>query len=80
MAGRDGDISQAKLIKNLQTILLSVEKIYVRGKDKAAFLQDLTMCDVINLEDDENCPSFHNLTWLNTYCISHAIKNSLCSE
>ena len=75
IAWQDGDISQTKLTKNLQAILLNVEKIYVRGKDKALFLQDFTTNEIINLEDDENCPSFHNLTWLNTYCIYHAIKN-----
>lgn len=72
---QDGDISLPKLKKNLQIILESVDKIYVRGRDKAEFMRDLATNEIINLEEDETCPSFQNLTWLNTYCFYHAIKN-----
>lgn len=72
---QDGDISVSKLKKNLQIILENVDKIYVRGKDKAEFMRNLTTNEIINLEDDESCPSFQNLTWLNTYCLYHAIKS-----
>lgn len=74
IAWQDGDVSLPKVKKNLQTILQNAEKIYVRGKDKVDFLQDLALSEVINLEDDENCPSFSNFTWLNTYCMYHALK------
>lgn len=74
IAWQDGDVSLPKVKKNLQTILQNAEKIYVRGKDKVEFLQDLALNEVINLEDDESCPSFSNFTWLNTYCMYHALR------
>ena len=52
----------------------NAEKIYVRGKDKAIFLQELTTIEVINLEEDDERSPFVKLTWMNTYCLYHVIK------
>lgn len=74
IAWTDGDVSQTKVKKNLSEILKSVGKIYVRGRDKVIFLQDLTIGEIINLEENDQCPSFEKLTWVNTYCLFHASK------
>lgn len=71
---QDGDISQKRVKKNLREIFKDCGKLYVRGRDKVDFLQDLTTAEIVNLEDDESCPSFANLTWLGTYCLYHANK------
>lgn len=70
----DGDVTHKSLQKNLNDIAKQVGKIYVRGRDKVDFLQTFLINEIINLEDDETCPSFENLTWRNYYCIKHALK------
>lgn len=71
---QDGDVSQERVKKNLREIFKDCGKLYVRGRDKVDFLQDLTTAEIINLEEDESCPSFANLTWIGTYCLYHANK------
>lgn len=70
----DGDVSQTRVKKNLSEILRNVGKIYVRGREKVAFLSDLTISEIINLEENDDCPSFEKLTWVDTYCLYHASK------
>ena len=73
-AWSDGDVSQTRVKKNLSEILKSAWKIYVRGREKVLFLQDLTNGEIINLEDNDQCPSLDQLTWVNTYYLIHATK------
>lgn len=75
----DGDVSQTRVKKNLQEILKNAEKIYVRGREKAVFLQELTANEIVNLEVDDDCPPFAKLTWVNTYCFYHATKSGYLS-
>ena len=72
----DGDVSQKALYKSLRSILVKARKIYVRGEEKWKILNDLTMREIINLENVEHCPSFANLPWEERYCIHHAQKSS----
>lgn len=72
----DGDVSQTRVKKNLSDILKNAEKIYVRGREKLTFLSDLTINEIINLEENEDCPSFEKLTWVDAYCLYHASKFS----
>lgn len=58
----DGDVSQTRVRKNLSEILKNAEKIYVQGREKLVFLSDLTINEIINLEENDNCPSFEKLT------------------
>lgn len=74
IAWTDGDVSQTRVKENLSEFLKNVGKIYVRGHEKATFLQDLTINEIINLEEREDCPSFEKLPWINTYCLYHAEK------
>lgn len=70
----DGDITEKKLVKNLQDISKLADKIYVRGEEKQKFLQGIVTNDIINLEEEPNFPSFKNLQWTDTYCIQHSLK------
>lgn len=72
----DGDISQTRVKKNLTEIMRNAGKIYVRGREKLAFLSDLTINEIINLEENDDCPSFEKLTWVDAYCLYHATKFS----
>ena len=71
----DGDISQRSFQKNLETISRHCNRIYVRGREKLVFLQVLVHNEIINLEDDETCPSFENLSSTGKYCLLHEIKS-----
>ena len=70
----DGDISGKILMKNLQLISKKAGKVYVRGREKVAFLHKIIASEVINLELETECPSFQNLPRKDSYCIQHAIK------
>ena len=65
----DGDISQRTLLKNLESISRYTNKIYARGHENLVFLQGGVHNEVINLEDDENCASFENLSSTGKYCL-----------
>ena len=71
----DGDVSQRTLQKNLETISRYSNKVYVRGREKLVFLQGVIHNEIINLEDDDNCPSFENLDSTGKYCLQHGIKS-----
>lgn len=75
----EGDVTQKRVRENLRDIFEHSSKIYVRGRDKVLFLQDFTTNEIINLEENDACPSFHNLIWTNTYCLYHATKFSYLS-
>lgn len=70
----DGGISQKNLRKSIRNISEHADRIFVRGKDKKTFMQEIVTNNIINLEEDDECPSLANLTWVNTYCIHHSTK------
>lgn len=70
----DAGISQKNLRKSIRNISEHADKIFVRGKDKKVFIQEIVTNNVINLEENDTCPSLANLTWVNTYCIHHSVK------
>ena len=57
----DGDITIKTLNKNLQQISKHVGKVYVKGRDKVAYLHAIIAREIINLEVDSDCPSIQNL-------------------
>lgn len=70
----DGGISQKNLKKSIRNISEQADRIFVRGKDKKIFMQEIVTNNVINLEESDECPSLANLTWVDTYCILHGVK------
>lgn len=70
----EGEVSLKFLYKTLKDITKKVNRVFVRGKEKWSIIHKLTAREVINLEYDTDCPSFHNLPWSDTYCIQHSIK------
>ena len=73
------DVTQKRVRENLKDIFEYSGKLYVRGRDKVLFLQDFSTNEIINLEENDACPSFHDLIWTNTYCMYHAAKFSYLS-
>lgn len=72
----EGSVTLKTLNRTLSDIFKSVDKTYVRGKEKWLMFHKMTTREVINLEYDTNCPSFNNLPWSDKYCINHAVKNN----
>lgn len=72
----DGDISIKRLTKNIQDLCRNASKIYLRGKEKASLLQKIVTNEIVNLEDNEQCPPFKNLPWQDKYCLQHSMKFS----
>lgn len=72
----DGIVSKRCAIKALKEISKRARKIYVRGKEKWAFLNKETARVIINLEYDNDCPALNDLPWNDTFCVHHALKNT----
>ena len=70
----DGYVSLAQVKKNLTEILSNAGKIYVRGSEKLEFLSDLTIAELVDLESNDEYPSFEKLTWQDSYCSYNASK------
>jgi len=64
----------------LRTIAQFTNQIFTRGKDKSAFLQRVTSRNVINLEEEKECPSFHQLPQLEQACLFHSIKSKTSNQ
>ena len=71
----DGEVTLKSVKYILRELSKSVRKIYVRGNDKWLALYKFIPRQIINLEYDQNCPSFNKLS-SDTYCIHHAVKPS----
>ena len=72
----EGETSLKNLQQYLRTILLNAENIYTRGKDKATYLQLICARDIINLEENINCPSFDKMKKNYLFCHRHAFKKN----
>ena len=67
----EGDIDFIDLYRTLAKLSNHVRKVYVRGECKADFVRRYLTPRVVNLEEDENCPTFADLPTLDTYCLFH---------
>ena len=70
----DGYMSKKNLCDNLREISKQASKIFVRGQDKALFLESIMTCQIINLEKNSECPPFQNLPLTDYYCTFHSLK------
>ncbi|KAL7301308.1 hypothetical protein TKK_0006045 [Trichogramma kaykai] len=70
----DGEVTLRSLNNRLKELAKNIGKIYVRVNEKYSYIQNLMAREIINLEDNIDCPSFNNLPWENTYCLHHAFK------
>lgn len=69
----EGDLSCEQLYANLRQISRESVRIYTRGRDKAKLLCDVTSRNIINLEDDEDMPSFSHLPRTSRKCMRHGL-------
>lgn len=70
----EGDASAKKVANSLRTICKQAKRVYVRGRWKHSIVQQIIDREVINLENDENCPPFKDLPWVDKYCLQHGLK------
>ena len=70
----EGETSLKNIQKYLRSILRDAENIYARGKDKVTYLQLISARDIINLEENQNCPSFANMDPINIFCHHHVLQ------
>lgn len=71
----EGDTPYKNLCRHLRAIAQLTNRIFTRGADKSAFIQRITSRNVINLEEEQECPSFHRLPQLEQTCLIHNIKS-----
>jgi len=76
----EGDTPYKNLCRHLRTIAQFTNQIFTRGKDKSTFLQRITSRNVINLEEEKECPSFHQLPQLEQACLFHSIKSKTSNQ
>lgn len=69
----EGDTTVQAIELILKKIATEADRIFTRGSDKASYLTRLTGCFIINLEEDDEVPSFRNLPTGNTRCIYHGL-------
>lgn len=73
IAWTEGETSIQAIEHILKKIATEADRIFTKGSEKATYLTNLTGCFIINLEDDEEVPSFRNLPTGNTRCIYHGL-------
>lgn len=69
----DGDVACKQAYANLREISRVSRRIYTRGNDKAVLLRDVTSRDIINLEGEENAPSYFNMPASRRRCFRHGL-------
>ena len=57
----EGDVTCKQLYANLREILRRARTISTRGSTKAQLLREVTSREIIDLEDDEDAPSFDRM-------------------
>lgn len=70
----DGEAKQKSVFKEFQNVAKNAGNIYVRGREKKNLLREYVSGNIINLEENSDCPSFQNLPWVNKYCLHHSVK------
>ena len=74
----DGETQTRQLYAILRDIARTANTIFTRGREKALLLQTITSRQIINLEDNTDCPSFMNLPSSRVQCIHHgALRDSI---
>lgn len=71
----EGDVPEKYLFANLRDLSKHARLIYTRGTEKANLLQQVMAREVINMDEDVQCPSFDKLPSSEEYCILHYTKN-----
>ncbi|XP_036150639.1 uncharacterized protein LOC118648436 [Monomorium pharaonis] len=71
----EGDTPYKNLCRHLRAVTQLTNRIFTRGADKSAFIQRITSRNIINLEEEQECPSFHRLPQLEQTCLIHNIKS-----
>lgn len=72
----EGDTSLSSMKQNLKRIASQAKRIFTRGSEKASYLIQLTGCFVINLEEEDEVPSFHYLPRSDAHCMYHCVLNN----
>ena len=77
----DGETQTRQLYAILRDIARTAHTIFTRGREKAMLLQTITSRQIINLEDNTDCPSFTNLPSSQVQCIHHgALRGSISKK
>lgn len=66
-----GNTTFRNLMQHIRQLLVDVDYIYVRGACKAAFMERYTNKEVINVETEEDCPSFMKMPPPLSVCSYH---------
>lgn len=67
----EGETSLQTIEIILKQLAFRASRIFTRGSVKSAYLSDLTGGFIINLEGDDDCPSFDSLPQSAVHCIHH---------
>lgn len=70
----EGFVSKKILYENLRNITKNYDKVYIRGNEKKKLLENIILNEIINLEEDEDTPSFSKLPWDDSFCVMHATR------
>lgn len=73
LAWAEGDTPLREIEIILKKVAEQADRIFTRGSIKSEYLTNLTGCFIINLEEDEEAPSFRNLRGDDTRCIYHGL-------
>ena len=72
----EGDVTCKQLYANLQEISRRARTISTRGSIKAQLLREVTSREIIDLEEDEDAPSFDRMPMAMRHCFRHWIDVS----
>lgn len=70
----DGFVYKSALYRNLISITKNFGRVFVRGGEKKKLLENIISNEIINLEGDEDHPAFHDLKWIDSFCMYHSSK------
>lgn len=70
-----GDTPLRAIESILKKIAEQSTRIFTRGSEKASYLTQLTGCFIINLEEDDEVPSFRDMPPSTMHCIHHELLN-----
>lgn len=73
VAWEDGSTPTRDIENILKKIAVQADRIFTRGSDKSSYLERITGYYIINLEEDDEVPSLHNLPESGTLCVHHGL-------
>lgn len=72
----DGTTSVQNIERILKSFVRRASRVFTRGSEKSKYLSNLAeYCFVINLEEDEDCPSFYGMPQSAVHCIQHGLSS-----